>query len=406
MARKRFSVPATAKLGRSNAAASRFDRADADPLGLRRVLTQALHDLYGTKDVQDAITASYVWMADQIGHITLGLVPTLLVCWLFASFHLPKALEILLFMVSAGLIFSYWVYKEKTDYDDTKQRAQGIFPFDSADIVWNIKTALLYFGIGGLFGLTAFVSPWLTLLALAAVLYPALRVAFWWLRRKVAFQQAGLPYLYRLANFAGICDPTLIGPISTLANLKDRKVVFLDVLLGRDPVPDKLPGIRHMLVTGALGAGKTSLAVGIGTEFAFALGIGRYLTAAKLVQLATDAPGPAHELETGDGRLLWPWRETDLLIVDDVDAGATPPPGSTKPPAHLVEPADMEAALDTAGGPPPLAFLAQKRTVWVLGDASDVAGWKAAIARLMDIKEDEIVDVALQGVGSAAPVVA
>ncbi len=58
------------------------DRPDAAPFGWRRVLTQACHDLYGTKDVQNAITASYVWMADRIGHLRLGPAPTLLLCWI------------------------------------------------------------------------------------------------------------------------------------------------------------------------------------------------------------------------------------------------------------------------------------------------------------------------------------
>ena len=52
---------------RSNRLIDKLDRPDDDPLGLRRVLAQAAHDLYGTKDVQDAITASYVWLADQMG---------------------------------------------------------------------------------------------------------------------------------------------------------------------------------------------------------------------------------------------------------------------------------------------------------------------------------------------------
>src|SRR5262245_65325274 len=55
--------------------------AEAEQLGVRKVLAQARHDLFGTKDVQDAITATYVWMADQLGHITLGLVPTMPMCW-------------------------------------------------------------------------------------------------------------------------------------------------------------------------------------------------------------------------------------------------------------------------------------------------------------------------------------
>ncbi len=71
------------KTTRSSRAAEILDQPDADPLGFRRVFTQVAHDLYGTKDVQDAVTASYVWMADQIGHLALGLLPTLLFGWIW-----------------------------------------------------------------------------------------------------------------------------------------------------------------------------------------------------------------------------------------------------------------------------------------------------------------------------------
>ena len=165
---------------------------------MRRVLTQVSHDLYGTKDVQDVITASYVWMADQIGHLFLGLVPTLLLAWLATGLAARVWFrEVLIILFAAGM-FSYWVYKELTDFHDTQIRAGKIFPFDSSDIWWNVKTALLYFGIGGVWAVAAFTpGPWL-LFALVASLWPGGFVAYWWLRRKLAFQQAGLPYLYRL----------------------------------------------------------------------------------------------------------------------------------------------------------------------------------------------------------------
>lgn len=384
---------------RSSRAADRFDRPDAEPLGLRRVFTQVSHDLYGTKDVQDAITASYVWMADQIGHITLGLVPTLVLCWVITAFHPSGRWRVPLFILAAALIFSYWVHKERTDYTDTKTRAGDIFPFDSADIVWNIKTALLYFAVGGALAVAAFSTPmfwWSIPLALAVLLYPALRVAFWWLRRKLAFQQAGLPYLYRLANFSGLMGEAVVREVGQLANLKNRKVLFWRVLFGRDEPLHEDPPKRHLLVTGPLGAGKTSLAVGIGTEFAFALGIGRYLTAAKLVQLAADAQTPRGEMDYDDGRILWPWRQCDLLIVDDVDAGAEPPADGT--PAlsrHLVQPQDLVGALTVDGSPVPLDWLGDRRSVWVLGDPSDLAAWRGAIAGLMGVGEDAIMTVEL-----------
>jgi hypothetical protein len=98
-----YRPPIPTNATRSSRAAGHIDRKDALPLGVRRVLTQVSHDLYGTKDVQYAITASYVWMADQIGHITLGLVPTLLLCWIVAAFDPQGAWRVMLFVLAAAL---------------------------------------------------------------------------------------------------------------------------------------------------------------------------------------------------------------------------------------------------------------------------------------------------------------
>jgi hypothetical protein len=223
-------------------------------------------------------------------------------------------------------------------------------------------------------------------------LYPAARVAFWWLRRKLAFQQAGLPFLYRLADFATALTSAQVEVVSELCNLKNRRFSWRRVLFGGDVIPLNDPAIRHLVITGPLNRGKTSLAVGIGTEFAFALGLGRYLTAAKLVQMMANPPVIDNEIEYDGGRLLWPLHACDLVILDDVDAGVAV---QGRVPVHLIKPQDLENELAAVAGPHPLSFLARRRTVWVIGDASLLPDWRKTIASLLDVGPEAIDTISL-----------
>ncbi len=381
---------------RSTGVADSVDQVDANPFGIRRVLAVVIKDLYGTKDVQDAITASYVWMADQIGHLTLGLVPTLVLCWIVSGVGIENETQhVALYAAVAAVIFAVWYRKEQVDKNDSRSRAGGIFAYDSGDIEWNVTTALIYFGIGDLLGFCAFVIWWLPLIALAVALYPALAVAFWWLQRKVAFQQADLPYLYRLANFSQPLATELVKLVEELSNLSDRRVALWDVLTCQKTERKGDPKIRHIILTGAVRAGKTSLCVGIGTEFSFALNRCRYLSAAKLVEHMLDPPEKQGDREYADGRLLWALEYCDLVLVDDVDAGVTGGVGELT--RHLVDPNHMTQMLMTNGAPSPLRWLGGKRSVWVIGGRDQVEAWRTAIAQFMGIEIDQIGIVWLGG---------
>ena len=378
-------------------------RGATDPasLGMAAVFAQVRRDLFGTKDVQDVATASYVWLADQLGHVTLGLVPTALLCWGMASaslaLHWPPRARVLGCAALAAAWLAFWCWKERDDFAASLSRSKGVFPFDSGDIRWNVVTALVFFAIGGSLALAAFAEPWALITVVPIASWFAGTTAFWWLRRKLAFQQAGCPYLYRLTNFgsAFVGCPVEIQKrwISEIANMHDRRVGLLPVLLCRDRLTaPAVPAMRHLLVTGALGAGKTSLAVGIATEFAFALGAGRYIAPAGLLENLATRADPTVPVDFDDGRILWRLSDCQLVVVDDVDAAvALPSAGGPVTAARLARPGDMLAAMRAAAlSDVPLAWLAGRRSVWVIGDALAAPAWQEALAEAIGISPASI----------------
>lgn len=389
-------------VGRLASSSSGWPRLDlppfnlASPFGVREVWTAAHHDLFGTKDVQDAITASYVWMADQIGHVFLGLAPTLLLCWLWNGVSALPGIQAFFFwppppgylpvprplyggyVLAALPVFAYWVYKELQDRADSRANARGVFDFDDQDIEHNVLVALQFFATGGILAVSAFVSFWALVAAFILLSVLATLSAYWWLKRKLAFQQANLPYLFRLTNF-----PT---PIPDGA--QHEAVVQLSCAPGKGK-PDWR---RHLIITGPLDVGKTSLCVGIGTEFAFHLGLARYMPLTDLLQWAVDLqPGnPAPNVMDYDaGRYLWPWQAVELLLIDDVDIGL----GGVPP---LVKPYELRKTLAALLqhvvplGSPPLGWIGPKRSVWVLGETANIPEWQEALAAILGIVPAEI----------------
>ncbi len=107
------------------------------------IFRQVSHDLFGSKDVQDASTLTYTWLADQFGHITLGFIVTLL-------------LSVLLSVVwSAILVAVAITAKEAYDYVCELHRRQGAFPFNHTDVLLNCATSCIYTWIGAVLAVLA-----------------------------------------------------------------------------------------------------------------------------------------------------------------------------------------------------------------------------------------------------------
>jgi hypothetical protein len=401
------------------------------PPGALTVLRQAYKDGFG-KDVQETPTVSYVWMADQFGHFCLGFAITFVLSWLAAwLLYAPDAPPAGLMAACAAVNMAVWVAKEVRDYFREKENfarahteGQGQFPFNGREIIGNVVTALFYILTGAaVAGAVGFGPQW-GVAALGVVLVPAIPLAGWWLRRKITFQQAGLPYLYRLANF-----PRAVGPGP---GQEGDPVATIRAFIEPGRVPGAGGQPSHLILTGPLGAGKSSLAAGIGTEFAFRMGIGRYISLVKLLQsversrrmgaVASSPAGrkraasPAAEAaaaapaavrggeltsrgaqEFDDGRILWPWDACDLLIVDDVDdVIGNDPHAEGRGLRHQQRGEDIERVLQEYYPELLVRLRRVPQTVWVLSDRISCGAFQGLLAKVLGVPTSAVYVTAIQ----------
>ncbi len=361
------------------------------PPTLKDVASQLYRDWFG-KDVQSTPTVSYVWTADQFGHFGLGFQITFLFSWILPLLVSPVDASSLA-LIAAALNLGIWILKEALDYIRERRQKGSFFPFNSRELLWNVLTALFYIACGAIIaGAAGFGGGKAAIISFLILLVPAVILLVWWVRRKMTFQQAGLPFLFRLANIRSKIQ-------GDSESLRDATIALSTPPRGKDVAPP----VNHLLITGSVGSGKTCLACGIGTEYAFRLGIARYTTLVKLLEAASPGkPGPlapvsGTPLEEQDGRVLWPWRDVDLLIVDDVNAmlDETPLPPSF---AQAVDRGRAQRRDDIAAwrnivrcqlDAIEIRRFKDRRTVWVVSDPDEANSWLATIADALGFPANE-----------------
>jgi hypothetical protein len=134
------------------------------------IFRQVRHDLFGSKDAQDASSLTYTWVADQFGHVTLGFIATL-----FLWAVLP--IEWAAIVVAIAILI-----KEAYDYFYEFDRRQGAFPFDRNDVLLNCATSCIYTWIGTALAVIAVHFPLWSLLAAVVLVALSLPLAEYWLR--------------------------------------------------------------------------------------------------------------------------------------------------------------------------------------------------------------------------------
>jgi hypothetical protein len=190
------------------------------------------------------------------------------------------------------------------------------------------------------------VDIWMQLVAVAvALLLGLILTPPYWVRQKMIWQKGSLPYLFRLADLQ-----------RTLGMDKARA---LQKLIDAGAPPNGAAP-RQIVIGGPIGSGRTDIATGIGTEFAFKNAMVRYLTLGSLLEFAAQVPlgddnGP-------DNLDYWPWFNVQVLIIDDI--------GPVIAASDASGDADIQRfeELLKYNLQPILELLGKRHTVWVFGD--------------------------------------
>jgi hypothetical protein len=325
-----------------------------------------IHD----KEVYSAATYSYLWTADQMGHVALGLLLGGLIMRVASERGLSWWSAAVSAILAAIVFFGSW---EFSTYREKAGPAGSLSVGEQRLLRRNAFIATFYMVLGTIAATAFFTTllPWGLLIILACLVATIAR-ALWWLRQKIVWQKAALPYLARLA-----------GQRSALARETLHKVRAICEHLPTDS-GDK----RQLVIWGPFGVGKTPLAAAIGTEFAFCGWKVRFVTFDKLVQMAA-----ADENDEGPSNIVyWDWRKADVLIIDDIDPGL---------PRDYLDPQEFKEIFENdfksqKDGKDQRQILKNCHTIWVLGtDKSEKNAYIEVIKNVTGAAEDSLEEVEL-----------
>jgi hypothetical protein len=313
------------------------------------LLKQFKADVYG-KEVQSAATYSYMWMADQMGHVCVGILVNQLTTvgarhlWRYFGWH---SLAEVAGLIVAIAIVAAW---EASTFFSSEHSATGLFPLGRKLLRDNAVIATLYMALGAVVGFGFHIGlPWSDVAAIIAGTVVAIWLAPSWLRQKIIWQKAALPYLSRLADM----EPTM----------GEDAAKKLQALLDAG-APPKVQATQ-VIIGGPVGSGRTQLAAGIGTEFAFRKVKTRYISIQSLLEFASAAQPPDFPDDSGPVNVnYWPWSESQVIIIDDVGPLIAPQRDQQQDVLDHFRGILNDELKSIA------PILARCHTVWVIGDLS------------------------------------
>ena len=317
-------------------------------------MRQVWADAYG-KEVQSAATYSYMWLADQFGHVCVGIIvdfAATVVSGLVVT-SIPGLGGPLKYDTGIGpglaltiIGVSLW---EWSAYRSSVNQATGLFPLDTRLLAANAFVAAAYMALGGVLAFAFHLSLYPALFLSAAVVVVAMVLAPSWLRQKIIWQKASIPYLFRLAD--------------AVPTIEKSDALQLQNLINDGAPPATKP--CQIVIGGPIGSGRTPIVAGIATEFAFQGNKVRFLSLDCLLEFAAHASDGNYPDDPGPTTIsYWPWSEAQVVVIDGVgpvisavESGREASPKRFK----MMLENDLNNIADV---------LRHCHTIWVLGDLS------------------------------------
>lgn len=314
-------------------------------ISTKRALRQLKEDLTG-KDSHSGITLSYAWLANQLGHIFLGIIPTFFLFYFFDWNPVNSAI-----CISIGwLIFEIFNFysslfgeKSNSNQSITTEESKAKFEAKWINVAFDTFTDVCFFALGAFIyclTITKGTSMTVIIVLIGLIIYLFLASRYWFLTKMYQFY-ARYPFQFRLSQWSFHIN----------AANKDKVDIFL--------ASNKNDG-NHLLVYGDFGTGKTSLGVGILTELSIKHHSCLYKNGMKMFNAFFDDD----EIEDYE---IWNWRRANFLMIDDVNP--------SKPIQNeLVSPQKLLSFIDTLEqeNAKNRKTLLEKNIIWILGNTSAV----------------------------------
>ena len=340
----------------------------------KRILQPLKEDLIW-KDFYRGVTLNYTWLANQFGHISLGFIPTFLVYHFFNITVLKSALYVSIFWFLFELYNFVGPFlrkrESKSDVLYGQKKRKYIFKPKWFNVAFYRFTDICFFILGSflfVFCILKFNTNTVLIVLGVLALYLTLATRYWYVTKMYQFY-ARFPFQFRLSQW-------------------DFTINSSDKLKVENFLSGKSNG-NHLLIFGSLGAGKTSLGVGILNELSIQNNRCLYVNAIKMFNyFFKDENDELNAYE------IWNWKTANFLMIDDINP-------SEPIQDELISPTKLLSFIDTLKpeNKKNRELLKNKNIIWVFGSKqslgeSRIDEWSEMLLKI-GVDEHKIVTINL-----------